>query len=131
MLSWHPDAANEDLGLTADGLGVGLGAYAAGYWWNWPLTPEARLLPVPVLELIALAACFLVFGPLYRGMIHRQCKLLIHCDSLASVLAVAFQRTKSRLMLVVLKKLRLMPHFRSIAPHTAVTHTKGVGGFMP
>ena len=130
MLSWHPDAANEDLGLTADGLGVGLGAYAAGYWWNWPLTPEARLLPVPVLELIALAACFLVFGPLYRGMIHEQCKLLIHCDSLASVLAVAFQRTKSRLMLVVLKKLRLMPHFQSIAPHTAVTHTKGVGNVM-
>ena len=105
MLPWQPNAANEDLGLTADGLGVGLGAYAAGYWWNWPLIPETRLHPVPVLELIALAACFLVFGPLHRGMIHEQCTLLIHCDSLALGLAVAFQRTKSRMMLVVLKKL--------------------------
>ena len=130
MIDWHPDAANEDMGVDSDGLGVGLGAYAAGYWFNWPLSPEARKLPIPVLELLALAVMFWVFGPLFKGMVHDQCGLLIHCDSLASVLAVAFQRSTSRLMNAVLREMDRTPAFKSMKPHIALTQVRGVGNVM-
>ena len=78
IMDWHSDAAVEETDL-----GVGLGGWAAGYWWRCTLSQTARLIPVPILELIGLAVNFFVFGELFVNVVHKECTLLLHCDSLA------------------------------------------------
>jgi hypothetical protein len=61
--SWHSDAANEtNLEYNPQfNLGIGLGGYAAGFWWNWALSASVQVVPVPILEFIAAAVNFFVF----------------------------------------------------------------------
>jgi hypothetical protein len=61
--------------------GLGLGGYAAGYWYNWPLSEEAKELPAAVLELMALVVGILVLAPPYLGVVWDKCILLLYSDS--------------------------------------------------
>ena len=80
-----------------------------------------------MLELVALIAQFFVFGKLFIEVTNETCLLLIHCDSLASVLAIAFERPKSKLMIEVLSYLHENKEFRKLKQHMAITHVKGLG----
>ena len=54
--SWHSDAASET-NLMYDpqsNLGIGLGGYAAGFWWNWALSASAQVVPYPYLSSLQL-----------------------------------------------------------------------------
>ena len=106
FISWHSDAANDTL---AEELSeAGLGGYACGYWWTWPLSAEARALPVVALELIAWAVNFFVFGQVFTGFIEEGSSLLLHCDALPAVAVVAFGRSRSRLLTFVLNELEAL-----------------------
>ena len=125
IVDWRSDAAVYE----AD-LGVGLGGWAAGYWCYWTLSQAARLTPVPILELIGLAVNFFVFGELFVNVVHKECTLLLHCDSLASVVAVAFKRPKSEMMKFVVDELHMVPAYKRMEPFLAATHEAGAGNIM-
>ena len=132
FISSHSDAASEVvMGVDPDtGLGIGLGAYSAGYWWNWPLSVEAQELPIAVLELLALALSILVFGPLLKGVLCETCRWLLHCDSSPAVQAVIFENPRSPMMQFVHRELHGTPIFKSVKKYLAVVHEKGLGNLM-
>ena len=127
--SWHSDAANEtDLEYDPQSnLGIGLGGYAAGFWWNWALSDSAQRVPIPILEFIAAAVNFFVFGPVFDGFIHEHCRLLLHCDSTPAVLAIIFDAPKALMMQFVRAELGKLSLFRRWEQLIAVSHERGLG----
>ena len=111
--SWHSDAASET-NLMYDpqsNLGIGLGGYAAVFWWNWALSASAQVVLIPILEFIATAVNFFVFRPIFDGFIHEHCRLLLHCDSTQAVLALIFDAPKALMMKFVRAELGKMSLF--------------------
>ena len=131
VISWHSDAASEAvMEVDEAGDGTGLGGYACGYWWNWPLTPGAAELHITVLEAIAYAVNFFVFGSLFSYLVGKDCRLLLHCDALSSVLAVCFGRSKSKMVAFVFQELEQLPAFQTMREHAATTHESGPGNVL-
>ena len=131
VISWHSDAASEaDLSVNEDGVGIGLGGYACGYWWNWPLTREAAELHITSLEAIAFAVNFFVFPQLFGDLVSQDCRLLLHCDALSSVLAITFERSKSKMISFIFKELGRLQAFCNLEQHAATTHEAGPGNVL-
>ena len=124
VIDTHSDATSEATVVLNDE------GYFTWYWWNWPLTPEAAQLHITCLEAIACWVNFFVFGQMYQSLIGEGCKLLTHCDSLASVLAVAMDRSKSKMLRFVFSELRQVAVFQKLLPHLLTTHEKGMGNVM-
>ena len=83
-----------------------------------------------MLEFIALAVNFFVFSVLFAPFVNESCQILLHCDSLASVVAVAFESPHSKMMKFVLKELNNVAAFKQLKQVTAVTHEAGPGNMM-
>jgi hypothetical protein len=45
-LDWHVDAATDK--LPVEQSEAGLGGWAGGYWWSWPLPWEDRDIPIVI-----------------------------------------------------------------------------------
>ena len=125
MAPQAPLAATPLLHLDSDaaleGAAVpGLGGYMHGFYWAVPLQGDELLLPISVLELIAIGVNLITFGELAMGT-----RVALCSDSLNSVQVLTNLRAKSPLMAHVHLRILELPQAKSLVGPTSAVHCFG------
>ena len=114
LLYLYSDAALEGAAVP------GLGGYMHGFYWELALHGDELLLPISVLELIAIGINLIVFASLAHGARVHLCS-----DSLNSVQVLTNLRAKSQLMARVHRNILQLPQSATLGGSTAAVHCFG------
>ena len=114
LLHLYSDAALEGAAVP------GLGGYMHGFHWELALHGDELLLPISVLELIAIGINLVVFAPLAQGA-----RVLLCSDSLNCVQVLTNLRAKSPLMARVHLKILELPQAAVLGDTAAALHCYG------
>ena len=114
LLHLYSDAALEGAAVP------GLGGYMHGFYWAIPLHGDELLLPISVLELVAIGINLITFDELARGA-----RVVLCSDSLNSVQVLTNLRAKSPLMAHVHLRILELPQAKSLGGSTSAVHCFG------
>jgi len=114
LLHLYSDAALEGAAVP------GLGGYMHGFYWVLPLHGDHLLLPISVLELVAIGINLITFGDLAAGA-----RVALCSDSLNSVQVLTNLRAKSPLMAHVHLRILELPQAQTLGGPTSAVHCFG------
>ena len=120
---WFTDAAIKGTHFPA------LGGYAHGLKWVFPLTDRMlELLPIPVLEFLALLAQVIIVGSLLPDPAHPATyEILVGTDSVTSAWKLQTQHGSSQVMSIVLDIFLARPEFQRLRRVIRLAHVYGEG----
>ena len=120
---WFTDAAIKGTHFPA------LGGYAHGLKWVFPLTDRMlKLLPIPVLEFLALLAQVIIVGSLLPDPAHPATyEILVGTDSVTSAWKLQTQHGSSQVMSIVLDIFLARPEFQRLRRVIRLVHVYGEG----
>ena len=120
---WFTDAAIKGTHFPA------LGGYAHGLEWVFPLTTRMLLLlPIPVLEFLALLAQVIIVGSLLPDPAHPATyEILVGTDSVTSAWKLQTQHGSSQVMSIVLDIFLDRPEFQRLRRVIRLGHVYGEG----